>query len=63
MTNAATALIKVEDLFGFVELQSRPVCDGNRMGNQWRKITRDKHGAIAKIGNWDGPYVGMGFST
>jgi hypothetical protein len=63
MTNAATALIKVEDLFGIVELQSRPVRDGNRMGNQWRKITRDKHGTIAKIGNWDGPYVWMEFST
>jgi hypothetical protein len=61
MTSAATALIKVEDLFGTVELQQRPVRDGNRIGNQVRKIVKDKYGMVIEIGEWDGPYVWMEF--
>jgi len=50
-------LYKLEDFFGTVELQRRPT----RNGNQFRKVTKDKHGAVIEIGEWDGPYVLMEF--
>jgi len=48
---------KLEDFFGTVEFQRRPVHEGY----QFRTITKDKQGIVTKIGEWDGPYVLMEF--
>jgi hypothetical protein len=61
MTNNTAKRYKIEDFFKTEELQQRPVRDGNRIGNQVRKIVKDKHGMVIEIGEWDGPYVWMEF--
>ena len=50
-------LYTLDDFFGTVELQRRAVSNGN----QFCKVTKDKHGAVIEIGEWDGPYVLMEF--
>ena len=50
-------LYTLDDFFGTVELQRRAVSNGNK----FRKVTKDKHGMVIEIGEWDGPYVLMEF--
>lgn len=42
-------------IFGTVELQERPVFDGNRMGYECRKVTKDRSGVVTEVGPWNPP--------
>jgi hypothetical protein len=53
--------ITIEMLFGTVELQQRRVFDGNRMGYESRKITKDRDGTVTNIGEWQPPLCWLVF--
>ena len=53
----AEPLITADMVFGWVELQQRPLINGNKLGYESRKITKDKNGVITDIGPWIGPLV------
>lgn len=42
-------------IFGSIELQERPVIDGNRIGYECRKVTKDRNGVVTEIGPWHPP--------
>ena len=48
-------LITADMVFGWVEVQQRPLIAGNKLGYESRKITKDKNGVITDIGPWIGP--------
>lgn len=54
-------MFKLDVVFGTVELQERPVFDGNRMGYECRKVTRDSNGVITDIGPWNAPLCWLVF--
>ena len=51
----AEPLITADMVFGWVEVQQRPLIAGNKLGYESRKITKDKNGVITDIGPWIGP--------
>jgi hypothetical protein len=53
--------ITIKVLFGSVELQQRTVFDGNRIGYESRKITKDRDGAVTSIGEWQPPLCWLVF--
>ena len=53
----AEPLITADMVFGWVELQQRPLIAGNKLGYESRKVTKDKNGVITDIGPWSGPLV------
>ena len=54
-------LIAIDVVFGWVELQQRPMLDGNRMGYESRKVTKDRNGIVTKIGEWQPPLCWLVF--
>ncbi|MGL4651553.1 MAG: hypothetical protein ACRC1H_19255 [Caldilineaceae bacterium] len=54
-------LIKVDMVFGYVESQQRPVLDGNRMGYESRKVTKNREGIVTKVGDWQPPLCWLVF--
>jgi hypothetical protein len=56
-----TALLGTADKFklnvwyGTVELQQRPVVDGNRFGYESRSIWRDRSDVVQKTSEWERP--------
>lgn len=53
--------IKIDMLLGTVELQQCVVFDGRRMGYKTRKVTKDRDGAVTKIGEWQPPLCWLVF--
>ncbi len=53
--------IKIEMLFGTVELQKRTVLDGNRIGYESRTIRRDRGGIVVEVGEWQPPLCWLVF--
>jgi hypothetical protein len=54
-------LITADMVFGWVEVQQRPLIAGNQLVYESRKITKDKNGVITDIGPWIGPLCGLVF--
>lgn len=52
-------LITADMVFGWVEVQQRPLIAGNQLVYESRKITKDKNGVITDIGPWIGPLCGL----
>ncbi len=54
-------LITVDMVFGHVELQQRPVMEGNRFGYETRKVKKDRSGVVTYIGPWNAPLCWLVF--
>ena len=53
--------IVVNIVYGTVELEERAVFDGDRMGYECRKITKDRSGVVTEIGDWQPPLCWLVF--